>query len=97
VDGENGDSIYLLRLHPSGATEFVDAVKVPPLVPNVAYASARNRWAVRANCPDPGRAECAGGRFYPSRPGSEWHHGRHLRLPRRGTCRCLYDLHSGSR
>jgi hypothetical protein len=39
ADG-TGDSIYLLRRLASGATEFVDAVKVPPLLPDVAYARA---------------------------------------------------------
>ena len=38
VDGESGDSIYLLRRLPSGVTEFVDAAKVPPLPPNTSYA-----------------------------------------------------------
>jgi hypothetical protein len=38
VDGSSGDSIYLLRRLPSGATEFVDAVRVPALGQNTAYA-----------------------------------------------------------
>jgi hypothetical protein len=33
-----GDSIYLIRLLPSGVTELVDAVKVPPLPPDTAWA-----------------------------------------------------------
>ena len=33
-----GDSLYLFRRLPSGATELVDAVKVPPLPPDTAYA-----------------------------------------------------------
>ena len=38
VNADDGDSIYLIRRLPSGATEFVDSVKVPPLNTNVAYA-----------------------------------------------------------
>lgn len=40
ANGEDGDSLFLLRLLPSGATELVDAVKVPSLPPDKAFARA---------------------------------------------------------